>query len=290
VALVETSNLDKPMKRYDTVSVLPTVFHITHYKSGSQWVLQVLRECAPDRFVTPHVDLGQFYKTPLIPGAIYPTVYVSFSNFQNTVYPSLDINERAYRYSETDEVAVKNWYNFSVKKSPVRKFVVIRDLRDTLVSLYFSIKVSHALISSQLADGRRKLNELDFEEGFLQILKPRGEIQANIQASWKAPCEQGEALLLRYEDMIADETGAFEKIIAHCEIDIPRTQLHEIIQRNSFLNRTGRKPGEEDVSSHFRKGISGDWENHFTDRIKTKFKQEFGQHLIETGYEKDLNW
>jgi lipopolysaccharide transport system ATP-binding protein len=292
VALVETSNLDKPMKRYDTVSVLPTVFHITHYKSGSQWVLQVLRECAPDRFVTPHVDLGQFYKTPLIPGAIYPTVYVSFSNFQNTVYPSLDINERVYRYSETDEVAVKNWYNFSVKKSPVRKFVIIRDLRDTLVSLYFSVKISHALVSRKLEEGRKRLKQLDMEDGFLEMMEPgnRGDVQAIIQASWQDPCRRGEALLFRYEDMIADEVGQFEKIISHCEIDIPRQRLREIIMNNSFLNRTGRKPGDEDTFSHYRKGMSGDWKNYFTDRIKARFKERFGQNLIELGYEKDMNW
>lgn len=270
----------------------PTVFHITHYKSGSQWVLQVLRECAPERFVAPHVDLGQFYKAPLIPGAIYPTIYVSYSNFQNTVYPSLDIDERNYRYSETDGAAVKNWYNFFVKRLPVRKFVIIRDLRDTLVSLYFSVKISHAVVSKKLAEGRKRLNQLDFEDGFWEMLEPgnRGDVQAIIQESWQDPCRRGEALLIRYEDMIADEVGQFEKIIHYCEIDISRQRLHEIIKSNSFVNRTGRRPGDEDVSSHYRKGISGDWENYFTDRIKTRFKERFGQHLIRMGYEKDLKW
>jgi lipopolysaccharide transport system ATP-binding protein len=62
------------------------------------------------------------------------------------------------------------------------------------------------------------------------------------------------------------------------------------VNDNSFKNRAGRKPGEEDVTSHYRKGVSGDWQNHFTDNIKAAFKEKFGQILIDTGYEKDMNW
>ncbi|MGF1641739.1 MAG: hypothetical protein ACFCUO_12385 [Rhodospirillales bacterium] len=40
----------------------------------------------------------------------------------------------------------------------------------------------------------------------------------------------------------------------------------------------------------FRRGVIGDWRNHFTDAHKAAFKEQAGQALIELGYETDLNW
>src|SRR5438094_8552557 len=31
----------------------PTVLHVTHPKAGSQWLHKILRQCAPERAVTP---------------------------------------------------------------------------------------------------------------------------------------------------------------------------------------------------------------------------------------------
>lgn len=267
------------------MSEQPTVFHITHVKSGSQWVYQVLNECAPARIVKPRVKVAQFYEDAILPGMIYPTVYVPRGRFESTLKPQEKPN------SAPDTPASKNWHNFVEQGLPVRTFVVIRDLRDTLISLYFSLKVSHAIISDNVAEGHRQLNQLDFEDGLLYLCSENAiRLQAEIQRSWLTACERGESLLIRYEDLIANELEGFEKIIRHCEIEVGQPQLEDIVARNSFASRAGRKPGEEDVSSHFRKGISGDWRNHFTDRITAEFKQRFGQHLVATGYEKDLNW
>ena len=53
----------------------------------------------------------------------------------------------------------------------------------------------------------------------------------------------------------------------------------------------GRKRGEANVQSEYRKGIIGDWKNYFTDRDKDQFKaSEAGRLLIELGYEKDNDW
>ena len=264
----------------------PTVFHITHVKSGSQWVYQILNECAPARIVKPRVQVAQFYEDAILPGMIYPTVYAPRDRFESTLWPSAK--------PEAESHAAQNWQNFVEQKLPVKTFVVIRDLRDTMISLYFSLKVSHAIISEKVAEGHRRLNEMDLEEGFLYLSGKSGgremEYQAKIQLSWLPICRSGDALLVRYEDLIRDEFGQFEKIATHCELDVSSARLREIVGRNSFSSRAGRKPGEEDIASHYRKGISGDWQNHFSPQVAEEFKKNFGQVLIDTGYEKDLNW
>jgi lipopolysaccharide transport system ATP-binding protein len=203
-----------------------------------------------------------------------------------------------------------------------RPFVVIRDLRDTLVSLYFSWKISHFFHLPWQHRCRQILNSANKEQGLLYFIG-QGEISrfdgdvaplflktqyelanrlddmaltiwmsemldyiVNIQTSWLS----SGALFIKYEDLIADEFAIFEQIIDYCQISVDRERLHEIIRYNTFETVTGRQRGQEDVTAHQRKGIVGDWRNHFSDRVKEAFKERLGEVLIKTKYECDLNW
>jgi hypothetical protein len=246
-----------------------TIFHVTHWKAGSQWVYGVLAACAPERIVTPKVKIAHFYEDALVRGKIYPTVYVPHDKFQS----------------------VLGAQGLSADDAQVKTFFVIRDLRDALISLYFSLKVSHPIVYERVAEDRRQLNDMKSEEeALLYMVEQRGNASANIQRTWLPVCQAGKAMFVRYEDLIADEQQGFAKIIEYCQVDIPANKLTEVVNNNSFTKRAGRKRGEEDVASHYRKGVSGDWRNHFTDRIKAEFKKKYGQLLIDTGYEKNLNW
>lgn len=52
-------------------------------------------------------------------------------------------------------------------------------------------------------------------------------------------------------------------------------------QREEFLN---------DSCGWFRKGIVGDWKNHFTEELKEYFKERTGDLLVQAGYEKNMDW
>ena len=277
------------------LSIPPTIFHITHWKAGSQWIAEILKRSAPDRFVPmkivdPHGMGGRgtlnFYVTPLKRGKIYGTVYLTREQFQNVVFDPI------WRIKGPDGFylrrAISNWWNYGIRQSPYRPFIVIRDLRDTLVSLYYSARYSHKAITDQLAELKQKLNSLNEEEGLIHMLDVVLPGCAKIQTSWiGAPG----VLVLRYEDILGNENDFFEHLILeYCQIEINRERLRDIIRYNIFEAATGRKPGQEDVHSHLRKGIAGDWKNYFTNGIKEKFKTRYGELLIKTGYEKDLSW
>lgn len=306
------------------IKTVPAVFHITHHKAGSQWVAEILKYCALDRFQRPDVDLSYFYEAPIKPGSVYLTVYVPKKDFEHitTFNPLLSWQGVKYTLGHPMLYA-KNWINFQVKGNPVRRFIVIRDLRDTLVSLYFSWKVSHVfhfpwqfrsreLLNASteeqgllcwIGEGKRRRFDGRFNPPFLKkqydqlnrlgldnisvVLQNILDYIADIQTSW---LDDHHSLLIRYEDLIKDETGIFEQIVDHCEIPVSRERLHEIIRYNRFETVTGRQPGQENIEAHQRKGIAGDWRNYFSDAIKQKFKARFGDVLIKTGYEQDLNW
>jgi lipopolysaccharide transport system ATP-binding protein len=238
---------------------IPTVFHITHHKAGSQWVHAILHTLAYHHLILPEVDNRQFLQRPVETGKIYPTLYVTREEFHSVPLP------RKYHH-----------------------FVIIRDLRDTLVSLYFSVKYSHPIMKPEQKTMRQNLHELSLEDGLLYIAQFSLITQAMIQWSWVAARER----LYRYEDLLEHDEELFEEIFLRvCRLPFSRQQVQEAVRTHRFEARTnGRPRGVEDVHAHERKGIAGDWRNYFTDKVRTYVKNKYGSLLIATGYEKNFNW
>lgn len=265
----------------------PAVLHITHHKAGSQWVAEILKHCAPPgTLVVPQPRVAHFTPENLRPGAVIPTIY----------YPRDKVEAVTAHFT-----------------GPIRRFVIMRDLRDTLVSLYFSARYSHpagtlnqrlrsallpldqdagmlALLTHPLAFERERIQPAPADAAPVTAPPPRAnpiEHIAQLQRSWLAAPD---CLLIRYEDLVADEQATFARIVDYCQIAVAPKRLRTVVADNSFAAMTGRQPGQEDIMAHARKGIVGDWRNYFTDEIKALFKERYGEHLIATGYEQDLAW
>lgn len=266
----------------------PTVFHVTHHKAGSQWVAEVLKHAAGSRFVKPQLNVGHVCDQPIRLGRIYPTVYLPRERLDQYLKPMQTGRDSSPPSLKTYHRLLRTMLSFQTMRSPVIRFVVIRDLRDTLISLYYSSRYSHPLLKERVAKRRELLKGLEKEDALIYLIQGALKRQAHLQMSWIESTR--DFLLVRYEDLLANEFDMFRKIIDYCEMPVSSERLYEIVNGNSFENFTGRKRGDEDVYSHQRKGIAGDWRNHFTDRIKKIFKQKWGEVLIKTGYEQDLNW
>ena len=91
----------------------------------------------------------------------------------------------------------------------------------------------------------------------------------------------------RFEDLIGPNGGG-DPLVQRMAIDkfakyVDRPISEEEINRISNCIWTPK-------SNTFRKGVIGDWKNHFNDEHKIMFKKIAGQHLISMGYETDFNW
>jgi hypothetical protein len=71
---------------------------------------------------------------------------------------------------------------------------------------------------------------------------------------------------------------------------VPIHLLRDIVQQHRFEQLAGRKRGEEDVNSHLRKGVPGDWKNHFGEEHIRVFKTRYNDLLLTLGYEDDPDW
>jgi SAM-dependent methyltransferase len=189
---------------------------------------------------------------------VYPTVYVSRAQFEATKVPDHHT-----------------------------KFFVMRDLRDSLVSWYFSRLYSHREMYVEADKQREQLNKRSIEDGLRLGLHTFAASSARIQLSWV----NSGVLVIRYEDMLVDEIGCFERVVQECRFDLDAVQLRTIIQTYSFEALSGgRKKGKERVGTHLRKGVAGDWKNYLKGELLAEFKELYDDLLIETGYEKDRDW
>lgn len=99
------------------------------------------------------------------------------------------------------------------------------------------------------------------------------------------------SFLVRYEQLVAEPTRVAD-IFEFLEVTHHKGMVDWIVDTCRFERfAEGRKQGEVDLKSEYRKGIIGDWRNYFTERDKEQFKQSgAGQLLIDLGYEKDNSW
>lgn len=233
------------------------MLHVTHHKAGSQWVYAVLKYLQPHRIVAPQVRVGHVLGGPLRGGAIYPTVYLSRPQVEALSLPA-----------------------------PSRTFVVLRDLRDTFVSFYFSLRYSHPLLTDHHAEARDALARLDEQAGMLWALEKRFRHVAAVHESWlDAPVPT-----FRYEAMLQDPLGSFLRIAGHCRLPVSEEHVRRAVLDCSFEKLSGRALGQEDVRSHYRNGLAGDWRRHLRGEVKQAFRERYGGLVVRGGYETGPDW
>lgn len=82
-------------------------------------------------------------------------------------------------------------------------------------------------------------------------------------------------------------------------LPVPRRRMHRIsptglsraLRRLRFERLAGgRRKGQEDVRSHYRKGQPGDWQNHFDHDLRSAFKRAHPGLVARLGYAPDDRW
>jgi hypothetical protein len=206
-----------------------------------------------------------------------------------------------------------------------RGFHMIRDPRDILASAYFSHLHSHKTAAwPALVEHRAKLMSVDKAEGLLLEMEFNADVFEDMR-SWNY--EQPNVLELKMEEFTVDPlngfidvfrflgildethhgkkaqarflmTSAANVISRHSKLPVgrsmaslPAERLLGIVHNNRFETKTGgRDAGKENVKSHYRKGMAGDWVNHFEPQHVKAFKQRYNDLLLRLGYESDPDW
>jgi hypothetical protein len=151
-----------------------------------------------------------------------------------------------------------------------------RDPRDRLISIFFyRFKGKRrAEIDKTVLNFGMKV----FLKDEISLLPDRYEKQF---FNWM---DYGNVICVKYEDLLSDTEKELQKIIKFLSFNTDKN-LKEIIAQNSFKKLTnGRKVGEEDIYSHYRKGIIGEWKTYFDPEITTLYKEKMGHVHEQLGY------
>ena len=237
------------------------IYHCTVQKSASQWIRAVLS----DPRVYRYCGLRSYRYQDDLPGNHDPRKLTD-RRF-----------EKAFPRSTIATTIYIDYEGFASIPKPAhyKAFFVMRDPRDVLVSWYYSSKFSHPLMGD-LGRVRQDLTRLSEPEGLLysiDYLADFGLFAA--QRSWAgAAIKDPSVLLVRFEDLIGEHALAtFAQLLRHCDMRVPDDGLEAILASYRFEELSGRQRGEEDRSAHYRKGVAGDWRNHFDETIDARFEK-----------------
>jgi Sulfotransferase domain len=253
-------------------SELHNVFHCCVHKTGSQWIRKVL------------ADPDVYRATGLRTYAYQPRLSESQRNRR---YPDIRF-DRAFPLHRIVSPLYITYEGFAAlpKSSPWRAFFVVRDPRDVVVSWYFSTFASHPTGNNPgMQRTRDHLHALGEAEGLVHSvghLADYGLFQA--LQSW-ASVRVPQVLVVRYEDLIGSGAErSWTQLLDHCDVAMDPGRRRALLERYSFRSLSGRDPGTEDTASKLRKGVAGDWRNHFTSVVAEAFDRAAPDLVDRLGY------
>lgn len=179
------------------------------------------------------------------------------------------------------------------KPERYRTFFVLRDPRDIVVSWYFHARKPHGRPRNAsdwegpMDEMREVLGRLSFQDGMRYMIDQVAEFGTfDAQRSWLAAESDPCVRLFHYRDLAADNRAFLKELLVYLEVPISEPALDTLNSHTSFQRLSGgRKQGEENASEHYRKGIAGDWRNHFDDVVERHFRETTGDLVEVLGYE-----
>jgi len=160
---------------------------------------------------------------------------------------------------------------------------VARNVKDVCVSLYYQSKQPAPFDQFAKAFRNGEMMPGIWFEHMKQAWDMREE--KNLEFVW-------------YEDMKEDITRVINKIAQHLGKTISEAEMAVLVKHldidnfreNTSVNKTEEMPHRGDGPSFIRKGIVGDWKNHFTPEESKEWDSWIEQELKRTGLQGMRGW
>jgi len=224
-----------------------------HHRSASTWVSAFVSEYAQRIGLKTCGGMNSFRGEPL-----NAAVKVALE------HPwALDMNAWPFLPAQLDRFVPREW----------KAVHIVRDPRDVLISAYYSCRDFHPTTEwPELAPFKAWLKRVDRETGIIGTMAFVSFVLESY-AGWEA---RENILEIRYESLFASTIHHpgehLSNLLALIEwlfpVGFDVDLVRELSVTHDWENYTnGRKRGDEDTTHHYRKGIAGEWERHWTPRI-----------------------
>lgn len=156
---------------------------------------------------------------------------------------------------------------------------VQRDPRDVAVSLFYSKAFSHTpdvLNRDRFMEDRERLQTMSPREG---VAKLTGQAAIAEFSKLHELCRSVNGLMTRYEDLVTNPIGWFEKVGTACEW--PRSLITDL--QLEFID-SFKPPDVADPLQHKRRITPGNWREVFDEELEREFEKKIGDQLSANGY------
>lgn len=172
-------------------------------------------------------------------------------------------------------------YDFHIWKTqlfPEAKFIhIIRDVRDVAVSNIHHLNRQGA----GLQPGTEKYYESvqRTTDMWIRLVSQAHDIGAATPETY---------MEVKYESLLDKPCDTVRQVFSYLSVDAADETVTRCVDETSFEKLSGgRRPGQEDRDSFYRKGVSGDWKNALDAKSLAIVDQHAGPLLARLGYARD---
>lgn len=239
-------------------------YYVSEYpKSGGTWLSKML---------------GDVLQIPVPQRSIFPSGCSSVLHNHWGYDPRF--RRVAYLFRDGRDVAVSSLFH------------VLRHYRDPNAPAHRESTIHLRRLFGQRfdADDSRALLPRFIEDAFAHPLGNRLNWGDHVRA-WHDPAGRPHIAYVSYEQLRQSPHAHLSRVVEHLTgKPADDWKIAMAVEKFSIERQTGRREGQEDRSHFIRKGVAGDWVNHFTRESAQIFADLAGDVLIALGYERDNGW
>ncbi|XP_078507054.1 sulfotransferase 2B1-like isoform X2 [Lissotriton helveticus] len=239
------------------------VFNITYPKTGTTWIIELLSLIRSKGDPTWIQTVPNWDRAPWLE-----------SNYTPEKLDSMSLKPRHITSHLAKKIFCQSFFT-----SKAKIIYTVRDPKDVLVSLYYFAKMTIYYKDPGTFE--------QFFELFLKGDVPFGSWFDHVNG-WMKLRGQSNFLLLTYDDLKQDLRAAVVKICKFLGEELDDQAIDLVVKHATFERMKDNKMAnfslladafDQTKSSFMRKGISGDWKNHFTVAQREHFDRVYQEKM-----------
>lgn len=267
-------------------------------KSGNTWLRMFLKSYflkPGEKFGLENSRLDNFKSQGFPDQEILDHLKVDYNKFEEiaknweAMQDYINLNNKTNYVKTHNAMCTVGSFKFTTPRNTKGAIYLVRDPRDVLVSLAHHDGYDFEQTFEYLSSSYNFEYPLSGGKRYKKTLMGNW---ADHYKSWKN-FKSCKTLIVKYEDMVLDESNTFKKIINYLtEIDgtmFSEEKLHKALKQTQFkeLQKMERADGFSEKGKgefFFRKGKIGGWKNDLSGDLVKKIEKVFYKEMVELGY------